>query len=102
MDDGQVADDGHKPDDGQILDDKVPAEDVMDILVATDIHLGYEEKDPERGNSTFFTPKKHKFYISKEKVYIPMTVVLSHTFSNVSLDLVSSRSHCQETSVFKF
>nr|XP_018899638.1 PREDICTED: double-strand break repair protein MRE11 [Bemisia tabaci] len=54
MDDNQVADDGHTPDDGQILNDKAP-EDLMDILVATDIHLGYEEKDPERGDDSFIS-----------------------------------------------
>jgi DNA repair exonuclease SbcCD nuclease subunit len=28
---------------------EVPAEDVINILVASDIHLGYAEKDPFRG-----------------------------------------------------
>lgn len=30
-------------------------EDTFKILVATDIHLGYLEKDPVRGNDTFVT-----------------------------------------------
>lgn len=30
-------------------------EDTFKILIATDIHLGYLEKDPVRGNDTFVT-----------------------------------------------
>lgn len=30
-------------------------EDTFKILIATDIHLGYMEKDPVRGNDTFVT-----------------------------------------------
>lgn len=30
-------------------------EDTFRILIATDIHLGYMEKDPVRGNDTFVT-----------------------------------------------
>lgn len=30
-------------------------EDSFKILIATDIHLGYLEKDPVRGNDTFVT-----------------------------------------------
>lgn len=29
----------------------LPEEDVLKVLLATDIHLGYEEKDPIRGKS---------------------------------------------------
>ncbi|KAK3913008.1 Double-strand break repair protein MRE11 [Frankliniella fusca] len=32
-----------------------PPEDVFNILLATDIHLGYEEKDPIRGRDSFVT-----------------------------------------------
>lgn len=34
-------------------DGEPPPEDVFNILIATDIHLGYEEKDPIRGNDSF-------------------------------------------------
>uniref|UniRef100_A0A493T7I1 MRE11 homolog, double strand break repair nuclease n=1 Tax=Anas platyrhynchos platyrhynchos TaxID=8840 RepID=A0A493T7I1_ANAPP len=34
---------------------KVDDEDTFKILIATDIHLGYLEKDPVRGNDTFVT-----------------------------------------------
>lgn len=30
-------------------------EDTFKILIATDLHLGYLEKDPVRGNDTFVT-----------------------------------------------
>ncbi|KAJ9585202.1 hypothetical protein L9F63_003005 [Diploptera punctata] len=37
------------------LTSEVPPEDILNILVASDIHLGYAEKDPERGEDSFIT-----------------------------------------------
>lgn len=54
--------------DDSIPQDPVP-EDTFNILVATDIHLGYNEKDPVRGKKQYgkfpqsFSPNFHDILI---------------------------------------
>lgn len=62
--------------------------DTFKILVATDIHLGYLEKDPVRGNDTFVTfneildhAKKNEvgtFFITTSPPEKQYTLVWSH------------------------
>lgn len=44
------------PTESESIDDpsQVPKEDVFKIMVATDLHLGYNEKDPIRGLLFFY------------------------------------------------
>lgn len=43
-------------------------EDTFKILIATDIHLGYLEKDPVRGNDTFVTLNEILDHAQKKEV----------------------------------
>jgi double-strand break repair protein MRE11 len=55
-------------------------EDILSILVATDNHLGYQEKDPIRGNDSFEAfeeilrlgrEKEASFKFAVQKVLVP-------------------------------
>jgi metallophosphoesterase superfamily enzyme len=41
------------------MSSEAPPEDVLNILIASDIHLGYAEKDPIRGMIFVETFKEH-------------------------------------------
>jgi len=56
---------------GEMINNEIPNDDdVITILIATDNHLGYMERDPLRSNDSFQTFEEILLYAKKYNVII--------------------------------